>query len=108
GGIDLLVFAGGAGENSRLIRERICAGLEFIGIFLDSERNAGLIGEGIISQTHSHPVVVVNTNEELVIARETKALLERDNTSFNSFLAISNRDIENRPQALQNTSGFNN
>ncbi|MHB1653854.1 MAG: acetate/propionate family kinase [Desulfitobacteriaceae bacterium] len=88
GGIDLLVFAGGAGENSRLIRERICAGLEFIGIFLDSERNAGLIGEGLISQMHSHPVVVVNTNEELVIARETQALLERDNTSFNSFLAI--------------------
>ncbi len=78
GGLDLLVFAGGVGENSSLIRQEICKGLEFLGIRLDSEQNATVKGEGLISEdSAATPVLVVNTNEELVIARETVAVLKR-------------------------------
>jgi acetate kinase len=75
-GIDLLVFAGGVGEKSRMLRSEVCRGLDFLGIKLNLEANEKLQGEGIISdQSAVVPVVVVNTNEELVIARETFKLV---------------------------------
>ncbi|KLU62900.1 acetate kinase [Peptococcaceae bacterium CEB3] len=76
GGVDLLLFAGGVGENSANIRGEICRGLDFLGIELDPERNATLKGEGLVSRTGaSVPVLVVDTNEESVIAKETYVLL---------------------------------
>jgi acetate kinase len=68
GGVESLVFAGGIGENSPLIRARICAGLEFLGIVLDAGRNAsnaGLISSGVGPVT----VRVIPTDEEIMIAR---------------------------------------
>lgn len=76
GGLDFLLFAGGVGGNSSGIRAEICQGLEFLRIELDPERNSNLKGEGLISQAGtSIPVLVVDTNEETVIAQETFALL---------------------------------
>lgn len=68
GGIDALVFTGGIGENSRLVRQRVCSGMGWLGIELDPDANAD--NNRIISTNLSRVVVmVVNTNEELIIAR---------------------------------------
>lgn len=73
GGADALVFSGGIGENSYAIRRRVCAGLSALGIELDEGRNAALkpgqMGE--ISKNGSRvKVLVIPTNEELLIARD--------------------------------------
>jgi acetate kinase len=67
GGLDTLVFAGGIGENAAPIRERICDGLEFLGIELDEKRNVANAGV-ISSETSRIPVRVIRTDEEWVIA----------------------------------------
>ena len=68
GGLDTLVFAGGIGENAALIRERICDGLGFLGIELDSKRNAK--NAGLISVDGGLVAVrVIRTDEEVMIAR---------------------------------------
>ena len=76
GGLDTLVFAGGIGENSPLIRERICAGLGFLGLHLDGRRNAKnapLISRG----TARVEVRVIRTDEEVMIARSVIRVLAR-------------------------------
>ena len=68
GGLDTLVFAGGIGENAPVIRARICAGLEFLGIEIDAKRNAA--NAGVISAAAGRVAVrVIHTDEELTIAR---------------------------------------
>ena len=72
GGLDLLVFSGGVGERSPGTRADICAGLEFLGVHLDGERNAAAAGDGVVSPDGAPvPVVVVLMDEEIVIARDT-------------------------------------
>jgi acetate kinase len=68
GGVDTLVFAGGIGENSPIIRERICADLGFLGIKLHRSRNAK---NAALISTDAAPVAVrvIRTDEELMIAR---------------------------------------
>jgi acetate kinase len=74
GGLDTLIFTAGIGENSSAIRSRICHGLEFLGISLDENQNDK--NAAIISQPKSPVTVrVMKTNEELMIARHTRALL---------------------------------
>ena len=74
GGLDALVFCGGIGENSRKIRRRICDGMDWIGIELDHDRNDS--GARVISTDFSRArIMVVPTNEEIVIARAAKRLL---------------------------------
>jgi acetate kinase len=78
GGMDAVIFTGGIGENAPAIRERSLAGLEFMGIHVDRERNHANVGrEGVISKDGS-PVkaLVIPTNEELIIARDTVRLVE--------------------------------
>jgi acetate kinase len=73
-GAEAIVFTGGIGENSAEIRERICAGLSWLGIELDAERNStnGTGSKGQISSDSSRvSVFVIPTNEELLIARDT-------------------------------------
>ncbi len=73
-GVDTLVFAGGIGENASPIRERICAGLGYLGVRLDPTANAG--HSGVISAGDSKVSVrLIRTNEELVIARHAKEQL---------------------------------
>lgn len=76
GGLDLLIFAGGVGEASPTVRERVCAELGFMGLTLDQEGNQSLgASEGIISAEASRvQAVVVRVDEELVIARDTLSL----------------------------------
>ncbi|MBI3664927.1 MAG: acetate/propionate family kinase [Acidobacteria bacterium] len=76
GGLDALAFTGGIGENSASLREACCRGLEFLGIRLDRERNRSLSGDRVVSpEGASVPVLALATNEELIVARETAALL---------------------------------
>ena len=74
GKVDALVFTGGIGENSFIVRERICKGLESIGLKIDPKKNKNIFGgkEGLIStETSRLKAHVFPTNEELLIARDT-------------------------------------
>jgi len=73
GGIDILIFTGGIGENADHGRKEICKEMEFLGIELDEKKNNGLRGkEEVISSDKSRvKVMVIPTNEELVIAEDT-------------------------------------
>ena len=76
GGLDTLVFAGGIGENSAPIRQRVCEGLQFIGLKLDESRNCE--HAPLISSAASRVAVrVIATDEESVIARMTAETLAR-------------------------------
>ncbi len=78
GGLDALVFTAGIGENRPQLRKAICRELEPLGIQLDELLNEGCLGqEGFISDANSPvKVLVIPTNEELVVAREVKRFLE--------------------------------
>jgi acetate kinase len=78
GGAEAIVFTAGIGENQSSIRAGICAGLENLGIEMDSALNASTRAtETVISKSGSRvKLMVIPTNEELVVARETKRLLE--------------------------------
>jgi acetate kinase len=73
GGLDAVAFAGGIGENSWHVREAVCRDMQFLGIALDEEANRrSASGDRLISRpTSSVAVLVVNTNEEIVVASET-------------------------------------
>jgi acetate kinase len=74
-GADAIAFTGGIGENAPALRERCCRGLAFIGIRIDPAKNSGT-GDRVISVGgETVQVVVLATNEELIVARETAALL---------------------------------
>ena len=79
GGVDLLIFTGGIGENSPDDREKICEDMEFLGLEFDKSANAGVRGkELIISKKNSRvTVMIVPTNEEWVIASETRDIVEQ-------------------------------
>lgn len=80
GGLDALVFTAGIGENDTGVRERVCQGLEDLGLKLDLEKNASTRGEETcISAADSRiKVYVIPANEELVIARETSRFLSHN------------------------------
>jgi len=76
GGLDLLVFTAGIGEHAPSIRARICAGMEWLGIHLDADRNQA--NAPVISSSASSVVVrVIKTNEELMLARHTHEVLRK-------------------------------
>jgi acetate kinase len=75
GGVDAIVFTAGLGENSPRMRDQICNGLEFLGTRVDAAKNAGRGKEQEISVDGSKvKIFVIPTNEELVIARDTKTI----------------------------------
>ena len=73
GGVDIIIFTGGIGENDYKIREWSCEGLEFLGVKFDKNKNDGIKGKDIVISTDDSKVIVmaVTTNEELVIATDT-------------------------------------
>jgi len=76
GGVETLVFSGGMGEHAPRIRARICEGLEFLGIVLDSAANEG--NNGVISAPSSSVTVrVMQTNEELMIAQIARTFVNK-------------------------------
>ncbi len=78
GGLDCIVFTAGIGENTPSVREDVCTGLEFLGVQFDKQanmqKNTGAIRE-ISTPDSKVKVLIIPTNEELVIARETAELL---------------------------------
>lgn len=79
GGVDIIVFTGGVGENQTGVRENVCAPLAFMGVEIDKELNAKTRGtETVISTLASKvKVVVVPTDEELMIARDTREIVSK-------------------------------
>ena len=78
GGVDIIVFTGGVGENQASARWAACEGLEFMGVKLDAERNKVRGEEAIISTDDSKvQVVVIPTDEELMIASDTMDILKK-------------------------------
>jgi acetate kinase len=79
GGVDILVFTGGVGENGSDTRDNICSDLEFLGIEFDKEKNHGVRSkEIIISKEKSRTkVMIIPTNEEFVIASDTMVIVEK-------------------------------
>ena len=78
GGVDLIVFTGGVGENSSEMREYVCSGLEFMGVEFDREANRGARGvDKLLSKPSSRvKVAMIATDEELMIARDTYNLVK--------------------------------
>jgi len=77
GGLDALVFTAGIGENSSFIRYSICKGLEHLGIYIDEERNKARRKEAFLNEDRSPvKILMVPTNEELMIARDTWRIVE--------------------------------
>ncbi len=78
GGLDCIVFTAGIGENTPTVREDVCKGLEFLGVRFDAEAN-NAVNDGSVREISAKDskikVLIIPTNEELVIARETAELL---------------------------------
>ena len=74
GGLDTLVFTGGIGEHAAAVRWDVCRELSYLGISLDAERNA-VHAEVISAPGSTCTVLVIPTNEDVMIARQTRALL---------------------------------
>jgi acetate kinase len=80
-GVDAIVFTAGIGENSPFLRQRVCEGLGFLGVTIDAEKNnskgkeVDITGEGSKAK-----VLVIPTNEELVIARDTLEIVSGSNS----------------------------
>lgn len=79
GGLDILIFTGGIGENHAITREIVCKDMEFMGIELDAEKNNAAAGvEGVISTPDSKvTVIVVPTDEEFMIASDTMEIVSK-------------------------------
>lgn len=79
GGVDIIVFTGGVGENQTGVRENVCAPLAFMGVEIDRELNARTRGTETVISTPSSKVkvVVVPTDEELMIARDTRDIVSK-------------------------------
>ena len=79
GGVDIIVFTGGVGENQTGVRENVCEPLAFMGVEIDKELNARTRGtETVVSTPASKvQVVVVPTDEELMIARDTRDIVSK-------------------------------
>ena len=82
GGLDVITFSGGIGENSAVIRAAVLKNLSGFGIELDESRNNSIKGEGAITTDDSAvKVLVVPANEEIVVARETVGVVNRANAA---------------------------
>lgn len=78
GGVDVLAFAGGIGENGDDVRHAICADLEAFGIVLDEAANRGTREEAVIHSPASEVEIwIIPTNEELIVAEQTQQLLQQ-------------------------------
>lgn len=74
GGLDAVVFTGGIGENVAALRKNVCSDMEFLGMIIDDEKNQ-MQGDRLISGGASRvQILVVATNEEIMIARDTAAI----------------------------------
>ena len=78
GGVDVIVFTGGIGENDHFTRQETCKDLEYMGVEFDIESNNKTRGTGILSTKESKVTVIsIETNEELVIAQDTYEIINK-------------------------------
>ena len=79
GGLDALIFSAGIGENEVNIRDKVCQGLEFLGVYLDKKKNRARSKASRFISTESSPakILVIPTNEEEMIAEETWRIVNR-------------------------------
>jgi acetate kinase len=79
GRVDAIVFTGGIGENAAPVRERVCEGLEHMGISIDARKNDGASSDVTEIQQDGFPkkILVIRTNEELEIARQVLAMIQK-------------------------------
>jgi acetate kinase len=77
-GVDLIIFTGGIGENDPVLREKVSTAIDFMGIDFDVEANRGVRGKDkLLTKPNSRvKVMVITTNEELVIATETASIVK--------------------------------
>ncbi len=79
GGVDVIVFTGGIGENAVKVRADVCNNMEYLGIKLSKERNENAKGEALITTDDSQTAVLkIPTNEELVIAMDTEKIVNEN------------------------------
>ena len=77
GGLDAIAFAGGIGERGANVRQRVCTGLEYLGVYLDEVANANSPTDGMISASNSAvAVLIVQTDEEVIVARAVAEYLK--------------------------------
>src|SRR5699024_1639873 len=77
-GVDAIIFTAGVGENSSIVRKKVLSGLEFMGVYWDPELNRHRGRELFINFPHSPvKVIVIPTNEEVMIARDTMRLIRK-------------------------------
>ena len=82
-GMDALIFTAGIGENSSFLRQMICENMSYLGLEIDSQKNKSAKGqESVISTPRSKPILVIPTNEELMIALETQGMIVAAEESF--------------------------
>ena len=75
-GVDALVFTGGIGENNYKLRKYMAAGLDFMGLEMDNEKNEGFREEGFINKPGSRAkIMVIPTEEEMMIATDTERIV---------------------------------
>lgn len=107
GGLDAVVFTGGIGENSPSMRRRICDGLDFMGLQLDHDRNqalklAGYAAPQIQAYGSRVRILVTETAEQLMIARETATALERKSASSETIpVGVSARHVHLSKEAVE-------
>ena len=79
GGVDVIVFTGGVGENQWATRRAVCENMEYIGMKIDVEKNEGMCGEEMVISTPDSKVtiIVVPTDEEFMIAADTLEILDK-------------------------------
>jgi acetate kinase len=88
GGLDVITFSGGIGENSSAIRAAVLKGMAAFGIELNEEANRNIKGEGEISALHSAvKVLVIPANEESIVARETVGVVKRARAAAQSLVS---------------------
>ena len=77
-GVDAIVFTGGIGENSRYVREHVCAGFEWAGLTLDLQKNeeTGSAERNLAAPDSRVGIWVIPTNEELVVARQSAQAIQ--------------------------------
>jgi len=79
GGVDAIAFTGGIGENSKILRAKILQDFDFLGISLHETANNTAHGDTIISTDSSRvKAMVIETNEEIIIARDTYNLIQKN------------------------------
>jgi acetate kinase len=101
-GADALVFTAGIGENRAGLRSAICANLDQLGIVLDSEQNKTTAQEAVISKDSSPvKIMVIPTNEELVVAREVKRFLDKESAAAAKKPTEGNEENEEETHILK-------